>query len=336
MSSDKLFRTRITQLYEIRLPILASGMQWLARAEYVAAAANAGIMGFLTAASLPDRESLRREIGRCRELTDGPFGVNISMLPKLVPDEPIDAIVDVCIDEGIRFIETAGRDPSPYLPKLKAAGITVLHKVPHIRYALKAQQAGVDVVTIVGAECGGHPGPDPVGTIVQTVLAARQLHIPFLVAGGIVTGSQLVAALAMGADGVAIGTRFLVADEIPAHADYKQRILTACEADTTLIMHSVRNTLRALKNETTEDVQLLEREGVHDIRCLLPYVAGHIGRQAYASGDTSRGALAVGQGVGVVDRTEPLAAIVDQLENEARKALARLGQLRAGRDAALD
>lgn len=327
-SACRLFRTRITELYDIRLPVLASGLQWLARAEYVAAAANAGIMGFLTAASLPNPEGLRAEIRRCRELTDRPFGVNVSMLPKLVPGEQTEAVFDVCIEEGIRFVETAGRDPSQYLPKLKAAGIIVLHKVPQVRYALKAQEGGVDAVTIVGAECGGHPGVDPIGTLVQTVLAARKLKIPFLVAGGVATGEQLVAALAMGADGVAIGTRFLVADEIPAHPQYKQRLVAARETDTTLIMQSVRNTLRALKNETTETVQAVERDGVNDIQRLLPYVAGKVGRVAYETGDVSQGALSVGQGVGLVERTQPLAAIVDQLEAEARAALERLQHLR--------
>lgn len=327
--SPMLFRTRITELYGIRLPVVASGLQWLSRAEYVAAAVNAGLMGFITAASLPDPEGLRAEIRRCRELTDKPFGVNVSMLPKLVPGERTEAVFDVCIEEGIRFVETAGRDPSAYVPKLKAAGVTVLHKVPQVRFALKAQQAGVDAVTIVGAECGGHPGLDPIGTLVQTVLAARQLTIPFLVAGGIATGEQLVAALAMGADGVGIGTRFLVADEIPAHPDYKQRLVAARETDTTLIMQSVRNTMRALKNETTDAVQVIERDGVNDIQRLLPYVGGKIGREAYLTGDASRGALSVGQGVGLVERTERLAAIVAQLEAEARTALERLQRLKS-------
>lgn len=325
------FTTRITELFDIKLPIVASGLQWLANADYVAAAVNAGLMGFITAASFPELEDLRAEIRRCRDLAKGkPFGINVSMLPKLVEGEKTDQIFDLIIEEGIPFVETAGRDPSAYVPRLHDAGIKVLHKVPAVKYARKAQAIGVDAVTVVGAECGGHPGMEMVGTMVQAAVAARNLSIPLLVAGGIGTGAHLVAALALGADGVAIGTRFLVSEEVWAHRSYKERLLQADETHTTLVLQSLRNTLRALKNDTTDKVQKLELENGGDLAVLLPHISGKVGRRAYETGDSSTGALSVGQSVAFADRIEPLAAIVERLEREARDAMARLGALYLG------
>jgi nitronate monooxygenase len=317
-------RTRICELFGIRLPILAGGLQWLATPEYVAAAGRAGIIGFLTAASHADDDALRDAIRRCRDLCEGaPFGVNISMLPKLVEGERTAAVVDVVASEGVRFVETSGRNPAPYLPTLKAAGIRVIHKVPAVKYALKAEAAGVDAVAVVGAECGGHPGMEMVGTFVQAATAAQRLRIPLVVGGGVGTGAHVVAALALGAEGVVVGTRFLVAAEIQAHADYKQRLIAADETETALILQSVRNTARVLKNATTEAVQFLESQGA-GIDQLLPLVAGQIGRVAYESGDCSRGALSAGQAVAFADAVEPLAAILRRFEAEAEAALGRL------------
>jgi len=325
----QLLTTRLTDLFGIRLPVLAGGLQWLANADYVAAAVNAGIMGFITAASFPDNEGLRAEIRRCREMTNGkPFGVNVSMLPKLAEGERTDGFFDVIIDEGVPFVETSGRNPEAYIPRLHAAGVKVIHKVPAVRFAKKAEAVGVDAVTVVGAECGGHPGMDLIGTFVQAALAAQSLSIPLVVAGGVGTGAHLVAALALGADGVLIGTRFLVADEIPAHADYKRHLVRADERETELILKSVRNTARVLRNETTAIVKELETKGGGGIETLMPYVSGQIGRQAYLSGDPTRGALSVGQSVVFADRLEPLARIVARIEEEAIEALDRLDRAR--------
>ncbi len=333
--ADIPFPTRITELFGIRLPIVAGGLQWLANADYVAAVVNAGLMGFITAASFPDLVQLRAEVRRCRGLTDGkPFGVNISMLPKLVQGEQTEGIIDLVIDEGVRFVETAGRNPEPYLPRLHAAGVKVLHKAPTVRHARRAEQAGVDAVTVVGAECGGHPGMELIGTMVQGMLAAREIKIPLLVAGGIGTGEQLVAALALGADGVAIGTRFLVAEEIWAHPAYKERLVAARENETTLIMQSISNTLRGLANETTAAVQQIEREQATAdldfnarLAQLMPHISGKLGRGAYETGDSRHGALSVGQSVVFADRIEPLAALVARIEEEARQAMKRLAAL---------
>ncbi len=324
------FKTPITDLFGIRLPVIAGGLQWLANADYVAAAANAGIIGFITAASFPDLDDLRAEIRRCRALAgDNPFGVNISMLPKLIEGEKTDRVIAVIIEEGVRFVETSGRNPEPCLPALQGAGIKVMHKVPAVRFARKAQAIGVDAVSVVGAECGGHPGEDLIGTMVQATLAARDIDIPLVIGGGIGTGAQLVAALALGADGVSIGTRFLVADEIWAHGDYKRRLIEARETDTTLLLHSLRNTLRALRNDTTDKVQKIEAEFPGDLEKMMPYISGKVGLGAYRTGDANHGALSVGQAVAFADKIEPLATIVGRLEAEALESLAGLDRVRA-------
>jgi len=323
---DPVFDTPVTRTYGCRLPIVAGGLMWLSDAAYVAAGAKAGIMSFITAASFPEPDDLRREIAQCRKLCDGlPFGVNVSMLPKLVEGERIADTFRLIADEGIRFVETSGRNPEAFLPMLQEAGITVLHKVPSVRFAVKAQSLGVDMVSIVGAECGGHPGLDLVSSMVNQALAERQLHIPFLIGGGIGAGSQIVATLGCGAAGVVIGTHFLSAEEISAHEGYKNALVAATERDTALSMHTVRNTIRTLRNETTDIVQQLERENPDiGIEALLPYVSGSIGRQAYETGDISHGMLSAGQSLGLVERIAPLASLVANLEQEAMVALERL------------
>lgn len=323
-----MLQTRLTDFFGCRLPIVAGGLHWLSNADYVAAAARAGIMGFITAASFPEPARLRDEIRRCRDLAEGrPFGVNVSMLPKLVPGDAAEPTFDLIAEEGVRFVETAGRNPEPYLPRLRAAGVKVVHKVPTVKHALKAQSVGVDMVEVIGAEAGGHPGVELVGTMVQGALAADKLTVPLAIGGGIATGRQLVAALALGADGVLIGTRFLVAQEIWAHSAFKERLVAADETSTELIMQSLRNTLRALKNETTEAVRRLEAERPGDLAALMPHISGKIGRVAYETGDVSKGALSVGQSVAFADRIEPLANIVARIEAEAQATLARLKRL---------
>lgn len=317
--------TAITRLYGIRAPIIAGGLMWLANADYVAAASRAGIMGFITAASFPEPQALRDEIRRCRDLCQGgPFGVNVSMLPKLVPGERTQGVFELIAEEGVNFVETSGRSPEAYMPLLRAAGIKVLHKVPALRYALKAQAIGVDAVAIVGAECGGHPGMDMVGSFVNAAWARQALEIPYLVGGGVGCGSQVAAALLMGAAGVVVGTRFAVASEVWAHEDYKRRLIEAQPTDTELCMQSVRNTVRALRNDTTDAVQRLEREksdvGIQD---LMPLVAGRHSHAAYTTGDCSSGLLAAGHALAFTDRIEPLSEIVARMEADMLTAFAR-------------
>jgi nitronate monooxygenase len=319
------FRTAITDLYGTRLPIVAGGLQWLANADYVAAAAKAGIIGFITAASHPNTAALRDDIARCQDMVgDLPFGVNISMLPAPTPGERVMETFETVVRAGVRFVETSGRNPEPYLPMLHGAGIKVLHKAPSIRHAIKAQKIGVDAVSLVGAECGGHPGVDLVGTMVQGALAGSALTIPVLLGGGIGTGAQVIAALALGVDGVTIGTRFLVAEEVWAHREYKEALVRSRETDTALIMQSVRNTVRAFRNQTTDAVAELERTHGGDFEVLRPHVAGLLGRKVYETGDSRTGTLSLGQAVAFADRIEPFADIVERLAQEMREALSGL------------
>ena len=320
--------TVLTAKFGLRLPVLAGGLMWLADADYVAACANAGIMGFITAASFPQPDDLRAEIAKAHRLCgDRPFGVNVSMLPKLVPDDKTADILGLIADAGVSVIETSGRNPEAYMAQLKAQCTFVIHKVPSVRFAVKAQSIGVDMVSIVGAECGGHPGLDLIGTMVNNALALERLEIPFLIGGGIGHGAQIAAAVAMGASGVVIGTRFLVAEELNAHDDYKRAMVDATERDTVLTMHTVRNTIRTLRNDTTQIVARLEAE-TPDIgfEGLRPHVAGTVGRRAYETGDVSKGMLSAGHALGLTDRIEPMAAIVDRLASQADAAACRLGR----------
>lgn len=323
------FKTRITDLYGIRLPVVASGLMWLADPVYVAAVARAGLIGFMTAASFPDVKALREGIRRCRELSEGkPFGVNIMIRVSRDGTDRVNPLIDAAIEEGVKFVETAGNNPEAYIRRLKDAGIKVLHKVPGVlRYVKKAESLGADAVTVIGFEAGGHPGIDPVGTIVAGVAAARAVKIPVILAGGIGTGEQLVAALALGAEGVAMGTRFLVSEEIWAHRQYKERLVAAAETDTTLLLQSMRNTQRALKTQHVAMIQQLEKAEPVDTAAILPHIMGTVGRKAYETGDVEKAMLSCGQGVVFADKIEPLAAIVDRIEAEARTAMGRLQSL---------
>jgi len=232
-------------------------------------------------------------------------------------------------------VETAGNNPEAYIQRFKDAGIKVLHKVPGVRYAKKAESLGVDAVTVVGAEAGGHPGVEPVGTMVAAAAAARSIKIPLIVAGGLGTGEQLVAALALGADGVAMGTRFLVAEEVWADRRYKERLLAAKETDTTLLLQSMRNTQRALKTDHVAMIQQIEKDQPGDTAAILPHIMGTNAHAAYSSGEYEKAMLSCGQGVIFADRIEPFAAIVDRIEAEASAALARIDGLRAAPQSAV-
>ena len=221
-----LFKTRITELFGIRHPILCGGLMWLSDARYVAASVNAGGMGFITARTFPDPGAFRDELRKCRELTGGlPFGVNLYLTPRDEENAVIRGHAKILVAEGVRFVETSGLPPKDLLPALKEAGVTVMHKTSTVRHAASAAKLGVDAVAVVGAECGGHPGLQLVGTMVQAPLAAERIALPLVVGGGIGHGSQVAAALAMGADAVLIGTRMLAAAEINAHAAYKARMI---------------------------------------------------------------------------------------------------------------
>lgn len=251
-------KTKITELFEIEHPIIQGGMHYVGCAELAAAVSNAGGLGIITGLTQRTPENLAKEIARCREMTDKPFGVNLTFLPTVnTPDYP--AFVDVIIKGGVRIVETAGRNPVEVMPALKAAGIKVIHKCTSIRHSLKAQQIGCDAVSVDGFECGGHPGEDDVPNMILLPLAADTLEIPFVASGGMADGRSLTAALALGADGINMGTRFIATQEAPVHSNVKQAILNATERDTRLIMRALRNTERVMNNAAVEKIVATEK-----------------------------------------------------------------------------
>lgn len=244
-------KTKITELFEIEHPIIQGGMHYVGFAELAAAVSNAGGLGIITGLTQRTPENLAKEIARCREMTDKPFGVNLTFLPTVnTPDYP--GFVEAIIKGGVKIVETAGRNPEQVMPYLKAAGIKVIHKCTSVRHSLKAQQIGCDAVSVDGFECGGHPGEDDVPNMILLPLAADALDIPFVASGGMADGRSLAAALAMGADGINMGTRFIATQEAPVHANVKQAILNATERDTRLIMRALRNIERVMNNAAVE------------------------------------------------------------------------------------
>ncbi len=321
-----MFKTRVTEMLGIEYPILQGGMQWLARAELVSAVANAGGFGFITAISFANPAELREEIRKTRDMTDKPFGVNVSMLPVLMPGDMTDRFIDVVCEEGIPAIETAGRNPEPYVPKLKSAGVRLFHKVPAVRFAKKAETIGADAVIIVGFECGGHPGLDDVPSLILVPKAADALNVPVVAAGGFCDGRGLVAALALGADAVLMGTRFMASEESPMHANFKRWMVGAQETDTLVVERSIRNAARIINNEAARTVAKMEADGA-TLDELLPVIAGRIGRDAYLSGDVDAGTIACGQNVGRIDSIASCRQIIADIMAEARAVAGRLNQL---------
>ena len=318
-----MFKTRITELLGIQVPIVQGGMQWVGRAELAAAVSNAGALGVLTALTQPTPELLRREIERCRSMTDRPFGVNLTILPTLTPP-PYGDYLDVIIESGVRIIETAGNSPREYMAKLKAAGIKIVHKCTTVRHALSAERAGVDVVSIDGFECAGHPGEDDIPGLVLIPIAAKALKIPLIASGGIGDGRGMAAALALGAEGVNMGTRFVCTQEAPVHATLKQALRQASERDTNLIFRTMNNTARVLKNAISDEVVAMERRPggcrFEDVRHL---VAGARGRESWERGDVDGGVLTAGMVVGLIDDIPTCAELIERMTRDCREHLTR-------------
>jgi nitronate monooxygenase len=328
-----LFKTRITELFGIRHPILCGGLMWLADAPYVAAAVKAGGMGFITAVTFPDAGRFREELALCRELTGGmPFGVNLSISRSREMLDRFQEHVDILCREGVRFVETSGASPEMLLPQLKEAGVKVMHKVPAVRYALSAAKLDVDAIAVVGAEAGGHPGVYMIGTMVQAALAPQHIAKPIVVGGGIGTGRQIAAALAMGAEGVILGSRMLAAKELSAHPRYKDRIVAGDGTESAVVMKIFRNHHRVLSNDSTREVEALEAAGVEDFARYAPHVRGELARDAYRSGDLSRGMIDYGQAVAFANEVQSVEAIFDDLIDDAKTAISRLANVQAGQE----
>ncbi len=323
-----IFRTRITELFGIDHPILCGGLMWLADAAYVGAVVNAGGMGFITPRSFPTPEAYREQLHKCREITGGkPFGVNIYVSARPEANEALGEFLDIAIEEGVAYIETAGYSPKTFMPRIKDAGMIVIHKCTTVRHAQSAVRAGVDAITILGAEAGGHPGMDLIGTMVQGALAPGALDVPVVLAGGMGTGRQLLAALALGADGMLMGSRMTVAEEIWAHDDYKRHVADTNQTDTQVVMSIFNDNSRVLNNETSRKVLALEAQGIDDFERYRPLVQGTNQRQAYETGDWQMGTPSMGQSCAFANDIKSVEAIFDEILSDASAHRDRLQTL---------
>ncbi|WP_425606627.1 NAD(P)H-dependent flavin oxidoreductase [Microbulbifer litoralis] len=315
-------KTRMTQMLGIEHPIIQGGMMWVGRAELASAVSNAGGLGILTALTQPSPEELLREIQRCREMTDKPFGVNLTILPTIKP-VPYDEYLDATIEGGVKVVETAGRNPQEFIPRLRENGVRIIHKCTSVRHALKAESIGCDAVSVDGFECAGHPGEDDVTNLVLLPAAAKRLTIPMIASGGIGNGRQLAAALMLGAEAVNMGTRFVATREAPVHDKVKQAMVEADERQTTLIFRSLRNTARVFGNSIAKEVVAIEaKQGETDFADLQPLVAGTRGReQVLEGGDIEGGIWTAGQVIGLIDDIPDCAELLRRMVDEAEQAI---------------
>jgi NADH:quinone reductase (non-electrogenic) len=313
-------KTKITELLGIRYPIVQGGMQWVGTAELASAVSNAGGLGILTALTQPTPEALTKEIARCRMMTDRPFGVNLTILPAITPP-PYAEYLDAIITSGIKIIETAGNNPKDFIAKLKAANIKVLHKCTAVRHALSAERHGVDIVSIDGFECAGHPGEDDIPGLILIPAAVKVLKIPVIASGGFGTGGGLAAALALGAQGINMGTRFMATKEAPIHDNVKQALVRATERDTNLIFRTLHNTARVLKNAVSNEVVSIERKGGAKFEDVKHLVAGVRGREAIRNGSVDDGIVSAGMVAGLIDDVPSCAELVERIVAECRERL---------------
>ena len=310
-------KTRITEMFGIEHPIIQGGMHFVGFAEMAAAVSNAGGLGIITGLTQRSPDDLAREIARCREMTDKPFGVNLTFLPVVTaPDYP--GYVKAIIDGGVKAVETAGNNPVKWLQALKEAGIKVIHKCTSVRHSLKAEAIGCDAVSVDGFECGGHPGEDDIPNFILLPRAADELKIPFVASGGMADGRSLVAALAMGAEGMNMGTRFIATKEAPVHENVKQAIVAASELDTRLVMRSLRNTERVLTNPAVE--RLIEKEKALGANLtfadIIAEVAGVYPR-IMMEGDMDAGAWSCGMVAGLIHDIPTCKELIDRIMAEA-------------------
>lgn len=316
-------KTQITELLGIRYPIIQGGMQWVGRAELASAVSNAGGLGILTGLTQPSAEALAEEIARCRSMTDKPFGVNMTIFPTISPP-PYDEYIDAIIEGGVKVVETAGNKAVDFMPKLKAAGIKIVHKCVAVRHALAAERLGVDAISIDGFECAGHPGEEDIPGLVLIPAAVRQLKIPVIASGGIADGKGMAAALALGAQGVNMGTRFMVTQEAPIHENIKQAMVSASERDTNLIFRSLKNSARVFKNAISDEVVATERRpGGCEFADIRPLVAGVRGRAALEAGEIDAGIITAGMVIGLINDIPTCAELLERMVGECRAELDR-------------
>ena len=315
-----MFKTKFTEAFGVEYPIVQGGMQWVGYAELVAAVANAGALGFITALTQPTPEDLVKEIKKCRDLTDKPFGVNLTILPSLNPP-PYDEYRRAIVESGVKIVETAGYNPQEHLPELKENGIKVVHKCVSVRHAVKAESIGVDCVSIDGFECAGHPGEDDVPGLILIPCAADKISIPMIASGGFGDGRGLVAALALGADGMNMGTRFMCTRESCIHDAIKQQIVRNTELDTKLILRTLNNTSRVARNAVSTEVVEIESKGGATIDDLARLVTGKRGKQVYQAGDPDFGIWSAGQVQGLIHDIPTVKELVDRIVAEAEEII---------------
>ena len=317
-------KTRITEMFDIEHPIIQGGMHFVGFAELVAAVSNAGGLGIITALTQPTPEDLAKEIARCHEMTDKPFGVNLTFIPSF-KNPPYDEYIDAIIQGGIRIVETAGRNPEQYMPQMKEADIKIIHKCTSVRHSLKAEKIGCDAVSVDGFECGGHPGEDDVPNGILLPRAAEELKIPFVASGGMANARSLVSALAFGADGMNMGTRFIATKEAPVHQNVKQRLVEASELDTRLVMRKLRNTERVLINGAVE--KIMDIESSHDneadpnelLQEIRPLVAGS--ERVLRDGELEAAAWSCGMVAGLIHDIPSCKELIDQIMQESESII---------------
>jgi NADH:quinone reductase (non-electrogenic) len=316
-----MLTTRFTEMAGVEHPIVQGGMQWVGRAELVAAVANAGALGFLTGLTQPTPEDLAKEVARCRDMTDKPFGVNLTILPTIKP-VPYDEYMDAIIRSGIKLVETAGNNPEKYIPVFKRAGVKIIHKCTAVRHAVKAEKLGVDAVSIDGFECAGHPGEDDIPGLVLIPITADTIKIPFIASGGFGDARGLVAALALGAEGINMGTRFMATKEAPIHDAIKQQLVTADERQTALIFRTMRNTARVHKNSVAEKVIEIEHQPGSTFKDVQNFVAGVKGRQVLEAGQLDYGIWSAGMVQGLIHDVPSVRELVQRIVEEAEGIVA--------------
>ena len=322
-----MIKTKITEMFEIKHPIIQGGMHYVGFAEMASAVANAGGLGIITGLTQKSPEDLAKEIAKCHEMTDKPFGVNLTFLPGFQePDYP--GYIQAIVEGGIKIVETAGRSPEAYMPDLKGAGIKVIHKCTSVRHSLKAEKIGCDAVSVDGFECGGHPGEDDIPNMILLPRAAEELSIPFVASGGMGNGQQLAAALSMGADGINMGTRFIATKEAPVHQNVKEALVAASELDTKLIMRPLRNTERVLANGAVDKILEKEKALGDDIQItdIMDEVAG-VYPKIMQEGTMDAGAWSCGMVAGLIQDIPTCSELVERIVSDAEEIIkARLSK----------
>ncbi len=326
-----MLQTRFTQLFGIEHPIVQGGMQWVGRASLVSAVANAGALGFITALTQPTPEDLEKEIKRCREMTDKPFGVNLTILPALKPP-PYAEYRQAIIESGVKIVETAGYNPQEHITELKKHGVKVIHKCTAVRHAVKAEKIGADAISIDGFECAGHPGEDDIPGLILIPAAADKLTVPMIASGGFGDGRGLAAALALGAEGINMGTRFMCTVEAPIHQRIKEQLVANDERATDLIFRTLHNTARVVRNAVSQEVLAVEKKGGATIDDIRHLVAGTRGRAVYEEGDPDCGIWSAGMVQGLIHDIPTCAVLVARIVAEAEAIIAtRLARMMTAR-----